>query len=305
MIELKNNQMKNNQNITDDNQHYVPQFLLNNFHIPEKEKFVYLYYKQHRNSKIKPKAIKKICSEVNYFNIGSRNVKSSLNLDSVFEKSENKAPEIISKIISSNFDIKSITNNDKKAISEFIAHLYLRMYAVRKVAEKIVIEEGLDQAFIYKHYLIFSEDIETIYKATHASLISDKFTNSNKQVPVQQLAERFNMAEINLININNENEEFIITDSPVLYNPQGEVYLPISPKSCLHLHLKNHQSQLTTYFINEFLYLQSFQYIMASNKLILENINYNEKKEEDVKNEIEQLKKINIPYWEYKFSNPK
>lgn len=161
--------MKNNQNITDDNQHYVPQFLFNNFHILKK--IVFLHYKKYGNNKIKPKAIKSICSKPNYFNIYSNNVKSIFKLDPLFKKSEHIASEIIAKIISSNFEVKSITSNEKKAISEFIAYLYLRMYAVRKHAEKIVREAGLGQFYLYQNYLIFSKDMDTVFKSIHASFI--------------------------------------------------------------------------------------------------------------------------------------
>lgn len=288
--------MTNNKENTRDNQHYVPQFLLRNFHIPENNNQVFVLYKNYRETqnykeKIKVKSVRSICSEQHFLNIGSKDKESPLNLDSIFKTIEDKAPSIISKIISSNFDIKFINNKDKKTISEFVASSLVRMYAVRKAAEDAIQEqEDHDlSSYLYHDYV----------KALQGSLISPLFTNNidDEETVMNELIKKFDKLELNLIVRNTNKDEFIITDSPVLYNPYGETYLPISPNHCLHLHPEYCKIPLPSYYINEFLYMASCQYIIANNENTLTKIDNNKKREYNLKDEFKDLENFPNQYW--------
>ncbi len=296
--------MTNNKENPGDNQHYVPKFLLKNFHIPENDKKVFVLYKNYRETqnyrkKIEVKSVRSICSEQHFLNIGSKDKKSPLNLDSIFTTIENKAPDLISKIISSNLDIKSINPIDRKTISELAAFSLVRMYAVRKAAEDAIKEQEEQDlnTYLYNNYIIFTDDIVVCIRALHASLISQLFTNNsdNEEMVINLLINKFNNLELDLIFT--DKDEFVITDSPVLYNPYGETYLPISPKHCLHLHPENCKIPLSFYYINEFLYMASCQYVIANNESILAKINNNVKKEYNLQDEFKTLENFPNKYW--------
>ena len=217
-----------------DRQHYVPQSLLKNFALDTSKRQAYVIKidlvrlrienKQSINfaKEICPESIKKLCSELNYL---STNFK---NFDKEFEIVDRQTPPVIKKILSSNSSNK-VCKLDKKILSEFAAYQYVRGRAARQVAEK-VFSEHFNYTAIKKYLEPFNASIPLLRDATEhikelqASLISkaDKLTSF------------FNDLMLDIIIKEEDDAEFIIGDSPTLYDATGYgIYVPINPTKCL------------------------------------------------------------------------
>ena len=79
--------------------------------------------------------------------------------------------------------------------------------------------------------------------------------------------------EFDLITKRDSDPDFVIGDSPILYDPTGfGVYFPVSPQHCFWLHISQSKTPLKPIYINELQYLSAVDHIGAYRKDTLQNI---------------------------------
>jgi hypothetical protein len=239
----------------DDNQHIVPQSLLKNFRFCEKKGkfYVYTIIKQKNDG---PKTmllnIEQICSKNNYFKT------PIINYDKSFKSVEQDIPSIITRLLDNG--VNSLNSEDKRTLLEFIFFQYIRSKAARKVAEyhSNLIKEEHNQTG-KKTLNVNSNFIKSpdFVKHLHGAILTD-----NKDILIFLESLKIELKE------KKETEpEFVIGDSPVLFDLTGEgVYFPISPIKCLWLHIETSQTPLESKFINQLQFLTAVDHVIASNK---------------------------------------
>lgn len=216
------------------NQHYIPQFLLRNFHISEKtgkEKSIFVFDKD--TGKVFKSPIKQAATQRYFYE--SKIIGKNYSIEPELEKFESAASPIIKKIIK-NKGLKQITRKEKVILTRFICVQFLRVPATRN------------------KFLDFTEQLHSRF---------DFFTKSGINKPDSEL-EKINHCNFILGTINrffpliynkdwilfeSSDSKFIIGDNPVvlnnsIYKGRGtlglsslgiEIYVPLSPQYSLLL----------------------------------------------------------------------
>jgi hypothetical protein len=187
--------------------------------------------------------------------------------DQWFNNMDRFFPGIIDNVINKGID--SLTNIERGEINEFIALQFLRCKAIRSEVDLFLKGEEIQSQ--KAKYLEFIQDLnidellkdpnlnsmfnhlEKVFgkdsaKYHHADVFSDS------GILIEQLKE----LNLDLISPKNQsvNEEFVISGSPVLQNPdKPEFYFPISPSKCLWFHTENSSFPLDVRYLNELQFL--------------------------------------------------
>lgn len=100
-------------------------------------------------------------------------------------------------------------------------------------------------------------------KEAQASLISK----------VDMLTVFFNSLRLDIITTKEDEPEFIIGDSPVLYDATGYgIYVPINPTKCLWFHCQESETPLRSRYLNDLQLFASTHHVIARNRETLKNI---------------------------------
>lgn len=254
------------------NQHYVPQALLKNFAFDSLRRQVYVLKKDLAELHIKRgskgcldkvtcvKNIKKICSEFDYLSTKSKN------FDNEFAKIDNEAPLVINKILSFNSS-NELCEADKEVLAQFAAYQYVRGQASRQIATQV-----FDNYF---NYAGINDFLELIFPSITVLKKPEEYIKEmqgNCLLEVNKLISFFNSLVLNVVIKEDGPHEFVIGDSPVLYDATGYgIYVPISPNKCLWFHHQEIATPLQSQYLNELQFLASTRHLIAHNQ---ESLNY-------------------------------
>lgn len=214
------------------NQHYVPQFLLKNFQIPEKrgrESAIFIFDKTTNNEY--QSAIKQTAAERYFYEVKEE----SYNIEDKLGEYESVTGEIVRKILQ-NQSIKRLTNKEKVNIAKFIALQIVRVPAMRNRFTEL--NDVLEEKFKYFGGRGILKPTETEDKIAHCNFVLETV---NTFFPF--------IYNKDWVLCESSDSNYIIGDNPVVLNNtinQGrasvglaskgvEIYMPISPKYCLLL----------------------------------------------------------------------
>lgn len=228
------------------NQHYVPCSILRNF--ANNDNVFCLIKAQNGNNKIIESNVKNLCTEKDFYcfslDLEEENTSESFDYDkNVFDKIDSKMASITKKIVDAH-SINILNNDEKKELAKYVVYQYIRSPAAKNVAVSLSTHE---------------RDARQIQGL---SLLDQNW--------IQQVSDSIFKLKLRLLEPN-KNIDFIISDSPVLWSPTGEVYFPISPKNCL-CYQATDDVPLDSLCINELEFLASVKFNIAYNKSILNDI---------------------------------
>lgn len=216
------------------NQHYIPQFLLRNFQIPEKkgsEKAIFVFDKSTTNEYQSP--IKQAATERYFYEV--RTEGSEYSIENELGKYESLTSPIIQKIIE-NKSLKSITRKEKMIVTRFICLQLLRVPVTRNRFSDLA--ELFEREFdIFKSNGI-SKPTADEDKIAHCDFVLSSVTSFAPFI--------YNK---DWLLCESHDANYMIGDNPVVMNntfneshrglglkSEGiEIYMPISPKYCLLL----------------------------------------------------------------------
>lgn len=241
------------------NHHYVPKSILRNFE--HKENTVYSLL-QVDGLPIKPINVKNLCQERNFYTVlveksDDPKIVERINYDiELFQKLDREIAPILKKIIK-NEDTKSIDLEERNRLIIYTAYQCYRTKAAKNIIEKFWNDKNLiDLA----HARFLTEDINLVIN-----------TLSNYQLDIIKPI---------------TGDEFVISDSPVLWDATGEgIYFPISPNICLHFHLEKYdiENRLDSICINDLQFLLSVTHTISQSMNVLNKIKNNEHKKHIIK----------------------
>lgn len=237
------------------NHHYVHKSILRNFE--HKENTVYSLL-QVDGLPIKPINVKNLCQERNFYTVlveksDDPKIVERINYDiELFQKLDREIAPILKKIIK-NEDTKSIDLEERNRLIIYTAYQCYRTKAAKNIIEQFWNDKNLiDLA----HARFLTEDINLVIN-----------TLSNYQLDIIKPI---------------TGDEFVISDSPVLWYATGEgIYFPISPNICLYFHDKKYDldNQLDSICINDLQLLVSVKHTIARSESVLNKIKNNEYQE--------------------------
>jgi hypothetical protein len=243
------------------NHHYVPQSILRNFE--HKENTVYSLL-QVDGLPIKPINVKNLCQERNFYTVlmeksDDPKIVERINYDiELFQEMDREIAPILKKIIK-NEDIKSINLEERDKLIMYTVYQNYRTRAAKNIAAQFWNDKNLiDQA--------------------HAGFLKDY----NTMISVANILHNYQLDIINPI----LEDEFVISDSPVLWVATGEgIYFPISPNICLYYHNKKYDLEncLDSICINDLQFRASVKHTISQSESILKKIKNNEYKDHIVK----------------------
>ena len=242
------------------NQHYVSQFLLNNFQIDSTNQ-IYCFDKT--NDKIFKTNIKNVACEKWFYDIDEGNPNSSLEQD--LSQLEGRVAPIINEKILRNKSIRGLTDDDFLQVALFIAVQILRTRSARQslkcmdeLIQRELVEIGSDIDKIQNYKKIETE------KELKEIAISNIKTVKDRLVP--HILDKVWM-------LYESNNEFIISDNPIGFQNtvnkdefrgtiglavRGiEIYLPLSPQYNLGLLCRKTFNEMKTYFTEYYRELDS------------------------------------------------
>ncbi|OBQ34032.1 MAG: hypothetical protein AN487_19080 [Anabaena sp. CRKS33] len=243
------------------NHHYVPQSILRNFE--HKENTVYSLL-QVDGLPIKPINVKNLCQERNFYTVlmeksDDPKIVERINYDiELFQEMDREIAPILKKIIK-NEDIKSINLEERDKLIMYTVYQNYRTRSAKNIAAQFWNDKNLiDQA--------------------HAGFLKDY----NTMISVANILHNYQLDIINPI----LEDEFVISDSPVLWVATGEgIYFPISPNICLYYHNKKYDLEncLDSICINDLQFRASVKHTISQSESILKKIKNNEYKDHIVK----------------------
>lgn len=267
--------------------HFVPQSILRNFSIENKEKRIFVYDK--KDDKTFPSSITDAGSE-NYFNT-IREEFDQLNLESIFQKCDDTAAYIINKIVQNN-SLEGLDLEDFYLLAVVTSIQLQRTKLVRTTLEYISMEQRrfVEEICSRSDKFTFDETKNRILSENEIKLITILGAfDINKSVE-SLLAKGIYLVE------NMTNSPFWISDNPVVIHndfPYGspgifeegvEIYFPLSSSiiavfSCKSILRKMEQAE-------------EFKILDSSGKAYLDAVKYN-KNFKILSNQIEQVEFYN------------
>ncbi|BAZ47990.1 hypothetical protein NIES4103_05950 [Nostoc sp. NIES-4103] len=240
------------------NQHYVPQSILRNFEF-QNDKVYSLIKVNEEELVISPINVKKLCQERGFYEksaTSSNNTQiGKINYDiSAFDKLDSEIAPIFIKIIQ-NDDLQNLDSNESSKLIEYTVYQYLRVKSVRNIGHQFWDNE---------------EDI----RDGHAEILTDKQFITD----VINILSNYQLDIIKPIS----GDEFVISDSPVLWDATGEgIYFPINPNICLYYHHKKYglDNRLDSICINELQFSASVKHTIARSESVLHKLKNNEHKD--------------------------
>lgn len=216
-------------------QHYVPQFLLNNFNYRKRKKknksYYYLYVYDKHEDNIYSSSVENIAHENYYYNI-SKNESA----ESFFHSYETAAGSIVKEIINTE-SLRALSHEDKSELADFLALQFARSPHVRKIHSGIA--EELSN--VVERFKDNGLDISASDMNGKAMSISSMMVN------YKDYANRF--LEKDWYLLKTDSVEFQIGDSPIVRNnvfnknsdkvslgsDYIEIYMPLCPQLTLML----------------------------------------------------------------------
>lgn len=222
--------MKENKKV--EKQHFVPQFLLKNFSINNRQLWVYDKLKNATYIS----SIRDIASNNNFYELESEEV--DLNTEEILSNIESDCAPIITKIINSN-SIKDISENEHSKLCLFAALQFTRTSRPRETVDQFI---DIMIEYIKKDGagIDINEILESKRDTKDISILS--MYETSFEIMNDLLLKKFSLFTAP------SNCKFIISDNPItLFNhkPRNgrgnlgtrvkyvEIYFPISPKHCL------------------------------------------------------------------------
>ena len=229
------------------NQHYVPQFLLRNFQIPEKrgkESAIFTFDKSTHNEYQTP--IKTTAAERYFYEVKEE----SYTIEDKLGEYESITGEIVRKVLE-NQSIKKITNKEKVIIAKFIALQILRVPAMRNRFTQFT--DLIEERFNYFGSRGIPKPSEAEEKISHCNFV---LNTMNDFFPF--------VYNKDWVLCESVNSDYIIGDNPVVLNntfnkgrgnlglaSNGvEIYMPISPKYCLLLICRSVRKSISEPLLN-------------------------------------------------------
>lgn len=233
------------------NQHYVPRSILRNF---VKTQAVFCLMKD-QDGKIISSSVDYLCAEKSFYSfsldIEDENTSNTLDYDKqVFDKIDREIAPVIKKLVEQH-NIDVLNDDDRAKLATYVVYQYMRSPAIKDIAVSLA-QNDKDARQIQGLNLLDGEYIKRL------SAIISNF-------------------KLELI-IATQGVNFIISDSPVLWDPTAEgIYFPISPDYCLFYQQLDNDSQssfnlLDSICINELEFLASVRFNIAKSKDTLQNI---------------------------------
>ncbi|MBD2139458.1 DUF4238 domain-containing protein [Anabaena sp. FACHB-1237] len=243
------------------NHHYVPESILRNF--AYKKNTVYSLIKIDPLCVV-PNNVDNLCQKKGFYEISlgkndDPKLIERINYDiDVFENLDYDIAPITKKIIETK-ELKSINSEERDKLIKYTVYQYLRVKSVRDIAKR------------------FWHDEELI-ELSHARILTD-YDSINSLVNI------LNNYQLDIINPI-IGDEFVISDSPVLWDATGEgIYFPISPNICLYYHDRKYDLNncLDSICINDLQFRASVKHTIARSESVLHKIKNNEYKDHIVK----------------------
>lgn len=243
------------------NDHYVPQFYLKNFSIPDSNQ-IYVY---RRNRDIFKTNIRKIASVNNFYTFIDKKKKRNRNLEKQFSVLEADSAPIIKRII--NTEKFNLNDKEKNILSNFITFLFVRDIRFRKKtkdihsnimkkSQKILLEQNKDAyrrlseraGISFKNDSEFEDYCEFIAKEKYDLTFENEDYFLAFAVDLGNDLVKYIFAKSWNLFLSEKSSFFITSDSPVSLIKNSKlpdfiglgflndlILLPISPKKCLFL----------------------------------------------------------------------
>lgn len=227
------------------NQHYVPRSILRNFTNPN----TVFCLMSDQNGKIISSTVENLCAEKEFYcfslDIDDEDTGETLDYDKqVFDEVDRQIAPIVKKVISQH-NVDMLTDSERKFIAKYIVYQYFRSPAAKNVA------------------ISLSTDQKSARQIQGLNLLDSEF--------IEHISDIINGLRLRIVEAT-EGNEFIISDSPVLWSPTADgIYFPISPNYCL-CYQKSDIVPLDSICINDLELRASSRFNIAQNKDTLENI---------------------------------
>lgn len=205
---------------------------------------------------IVPINIKKLCQERDFYTINIQITEDSQKFEKInydielFEKLDSEIAPIIQNIIA-NRELRSLTSDELDKLIIYTAYQYFRVDSVRKIGNQFWDNE---------------EDI----RLAHAGILKEPGL-------VNRVANILSNYQLDIINPI-LGDEFVISDSPVLWDTTGEgIYFPLNPNICLYYHDEKYglDNCLNSICINDLLFRASVKHTIARSEQVLSKIKNN------------------------------